>query len=143
MEDYYIPEPNSGCWLWLGPMRSNGYGFLVISEKMPSAHRLIYEAEVGPIPPSLVLDHLCRNPSCVNPDHLEPVTQAENCRRGNVGQNNARKTHCPSGHEYTHDNTLISTDGKRRCRTCMRKRDLARRKSHQSFLREGERGNLL
>jgi hypothetical protein len=79
-----IPEPNSGCWLWMGAYnRKSGYGFVRDRNmKMTNAHRLVYCEEIGPIPYGLDLDHLCRNPACVNPDHLEPVTRSENVKRG-------------------------------------------------------------
>lgn len=72
-----------GCWFWLASTR-NGYGQIGQWSKgtIDYAHRVAYEMLVGPIPAGLVLDHICRNPSCVNPAHLEPVTQAENLRRG-------------------------------------------------------------
>jgi len=60
----------------------NGYGHLTIRNQQILAHRFIYEKFKGPIPEGLTLDHSCRNPICVNPDHMEPVTHAENCRRG-------------------------------------------------------------
>ena len=65
------------CWLWTGPKYHNGYG----QARGGRVHRLMYEALVGPIPDGLELDHLCRIRECVNPEHLEPVTRAENARR--------------------------------------------------------------
>lgn len=74
---------------------------------------------VGPIPDGLVIDHLCRNPQCVNPMHLEPVTPEENTRRGIGGWNTRAKTHCPQGHPYSGANLYINpTSGARVCRTC-------------------------
>lgn len=128
-EDKIMPEPNSGCWLWVGP-RIGGYGAVQVDGKTKRAHRLVYEAERGPIPQGLVLDHLCRTPACVNPDHLEPVTFAENIRRG-VGFTaiNHRKLGCPKGHLY--DYTDIR--GGRVCLTCAResKRAWAARRRHK------------
>jgi len=84
-------------------------------------HRLTYEALVGPIPPGLVIDHLCRVPECVNPDHLEPVTHAENLARG-IGANSrdrrAAQTHCPNGHALEGENLALSPAGGKVCRTC-------------------------
>ena len=74
-------EPNSGCWLWAGADNGEGYGKF----RGKYAHRLSYERHKGPIPDGLHLDHLCRMPCCINPDHLEPVTNAENARRGMAG----------------------------------------------------------
>lgn len=71
------------CWLWLGASQELGYGLFFPERRSPlGAHRFAYQALVGPIPEGLVLDHLCRVPACVNPTHLEPVTVAENTRRG-------------------------------------------------------------
>lgn len=78
----YEVDAETGCWLWLGVKRKHGYGAKFLNGKLVQAHRYIYELHRGPIPDGLFLDHLCRNPSCVNPDHLEPVTNAENLRRG-------------------------------------------------------------
>lgn len=79
--DLYI-EKTDGCWLWTGHMQNAGYGFISIKGKQYLVHRFMYERYNGAIPEGLVLDHLCRVTTCVNPDHLEPVTTAENVRRG-------------------------------------------------------------
>lgn len=80
------PEPNTGCWLWGGAHSQTGYGFVRFPadgvNKIQNAHRVVYMIEKGPIPKGLCLDHLCRNPACVNPDHLEVVTYSENINRG-------------------------------------------------------------
>ena len=104
--DKISPEPNSGCWLWDASLDGKGYGQFMVPQdgvrKLKRAHRISYEMYKGPIPEGLDLDHLCRVPSCVNPDHLEPVTRGENLRRGNMRENNGlmAKAHCPNGHEY-------------------------------------------
>ncbi len=72
----------SGCWLWTGVRTTEGYGQVWRDGRMRMAHREVYELLRGPIDHGLVLDHLCRTPACVNPDHVEPVTQAENVQRG-------------------------------------------------------------
>ena len=79
----YIVDEETGCWNWQLSLDRKGYGTVCIKGKKTAAHRFIYEQEHGPIPGGMVLDHLCRNPKCVNPAHLEPVTQAENVQRGN------------------------------------------------------------
>lgn len=119
------------CWLWNGPRNSEGYGTFYVDGRVPGAHRYAYEQTIGPIPPGLQLDHLCRNTSCVNPSHLEPVTGRENILRGQgVAARNARKTHCKRGHEFTPENTYIFPNGRwRQCRTCMREVYAPRRKA--------------
>jgi len=71
----------SGCWIWHGYKHSQGYGRLRVGGRKVLAHRFAYELLIGPIPEGTTLDHLCENPACVNPAHLEPVTQGENMRR--------------------------------------------------------------
>lgn len=122
---YTLPDPNSGCWLWSGATTKAGYGVLNLSRKVHLAHRMSYELFIGPIPEGLQLDHLCRIRCCVNPKHLEPVTNQENARRGLggkwFGKIQSAKTHCPFGHEYSQENTMLQK-GHRLCRTCRRRR---------------------
>jgi hypothetical protein len=136
-------DESSGCWLWKGYVGKRGYAVYtkLIDGKRPIAHRYVYEALIGPIPEGMTLDHLCGHPSCVNPEHLEPVTLRENVLRGtkNPTALNARKTHCKYGHEFTDENTWIYR-GYRHCRECRRREDRkrpwavrqARRKERQS-----------
>lgn len=130
-----FPEPNSGCWLWSGPLFNTGYGAILHAAKNGQlAHRVVYERERGPIPTGLQIDHLCRVRCCVNPDHLEPVTQQENIRRGLAGQasglQQSSKTECVRGHVFSADNTYVRPDGVRICRACqkIRKREYLDRK---------------
>jgi hypothetical protein len=95
----------------------NGYGKINVGGYPRYAHRVVYEAIVGPIPDGLELDHLCRVPACVNPAHLEAVTHAVNIARGIGGHHQLVKTHCPSGHEYNEANTKVY-QGRRYCRRC-------------------------
>jgi hypothetical protein len=111
-------DPN-GCWLWTGA-KTRGYGSASFDGRRYRAHRLTYELLVGPIPEGLTLDHLCRVTACVNPAHLEPVTQKENIRRGETGENMRSKTHCPMGHPFDEKNTYLDPKGHRRCRECRR-----------------------
>lgn len=102
------------CWIWIGALDSHGYGaFHVARNKTVKAYRFAYETMKGTVPVGKELDHLCRVPACVNPDHLEAVTHLENSRRG--AQN--AKTHCPLGHPYDLLNTYFGKSG-RQCRSC-------------------------
>lgn len=85
-------EKTEACWFWRAAHHESGYGRVGWEGKIRPAHRVAYELEVGPIAPGLDLDHLCRTPSCVRPDHLEPVTRKENLRRG-VGAEVTRQRH--------------------------------------------------
>jgi hypothetical protein len=125
IQNKIIPEPNSGCWLWIGGLDYGGYGQWSVNSKTKiitkKAHRVVYEFYKGVIPNDLQLDHLCRVRCCVNPDHLEPVTGARNIQRGNTGLTNSLKTHCLRGHPYSEENThyrFVRGRCERRCRAC-------------------------
>jgi len=109
VEERFWPkvEKTDGCWLWRGCILKTGYGAFYLKKngvrKSMRAHRVAYELVVGPIADGLTLDHLCRVTTCVNPQHLEPVTLAENIRR-------AVRPTCKRGHP--------KVAGDRQCRTC-------------------------
>lgn len=143
-----LVSSENGCWIWTGSKDRAGYGRCVLNRRVASAlgvsrsqaaHRHCYEILVGPIPEGHDLDHLCRVPACVNPDHLEPVTRSENLRRGKgyggvlsegalpqqakaMAERNRAKTHCPQGHPYDRANTIVQRDGSRKCAECNRAR---------------------
>lgn len=116
----------TGCLVWTGPMHSREpYGYAHFDGRPQLVHRVAYEAWVGPIPDGHVIDHLCENTRCIEPTHLEAVQSGVNVLRGNGwGAKNARKTHCPHGHEYTPENTRVAplslgrTGKVRFCKAC-------------------------
>lgn len=115
----YIDYRAEGCWEWRGARDVTGYGRVRFGGRLLLVHRAVYELVVGAIPAGLQIDHLCRNRSCCNPDHLEPVTRRENILRGvSVVARNAVKTHCIRGHEFTLENTRATGTGNRACRAC-------------------------
>lgn len=132
------------CWEWTGYRNDLGYGRIRLEGRGVLVHRAVWEMLVGPIAPGLELDHLCRIPACVNPDHLEPVTHQENVRRGITGSvNGARQralTQCPRGHPYNEANTSHkSNTGYRVCRECARIRAAKRRTADADHVRALDR----
>lgn len=111
----------SGCWQWTGYVTPQGYGLSALHGKKSLAHRVSYSLLVGDVPEGLDLDHICRNRSCVNPAHLEPVTRSENLKRGFDARG------CNNGHPYTEENTSYVTRSngvvERRCKICHRVRN--------------------
>lgn len=140
MNDFYsfVSVDNStGCWNWKRSTSSGGYGVLYVSGKQQHAHRFAYSNIVGSIQEGPDLDHLCRNRKCCNPAHLEPVTRRENLLRGDtITAKNAVKTHCPLGHEYNSENTILRR-GSRECRKCSAIRSIEyykKKKSDENFM---------
>lgn len=116
-EFWDLIEVTDGCWLWTGYIDRGGYGR---HGRHGYAHRMMYEMAVAPIPDGLVIDHLCKVRHCVNPDHMDSVTNAENSMRGDGPMaEKARQTHCIHDHEFTPENTL-NHGGRRACRECNR-----------------------
>lgn len=111
-----LVEFTDECWEWLGSKYQGGYG----KYSAILAHRISYELTRGHVPEDMCLDHLCKNRSCVNPEHLEIVTMVENVMRGESQHaKNARKTVCKSGHEFTPENTYKRRDrATRECKIC-------------------------
>ncbi len=121
-------EFTDSCWCWTGEHSDRGYGRFWDGARRVRAHRWAYEFCVGPIPAGLTIDHLCRVHACVNPDHLEAVTNRVNILRGiGLTAQHARKTHCPHGHPYSGSNLIVPPRGGRECRACKIDRNTARR----------------
>ncbi len=114
------------CWLFQGATGANGYGVVNTYEGTRLAHRVMWEAEHGPVPNGLELDHLCRVRACVNPAHLEPVSRKENVARGMWRPGIRRVSHCKHGHQYTIENSWYWRT-KRYCRTCLGDQQRAKR----------------
>lgn len=113
-----VIDEATDCWIFLGATDARGYGIAGRGggSRSTLAHRLIYEAWRGPVPDGLELDHLCRNPLCCNPDHLEPAAAAART----AASRGPEAAACRNGHEYTPENTWRAPDGTRRCLTCRR-----------------------
>lgn len=112
---------DAGCWIWTGAHLASGYGSFRWEGRPQVSHRVAWTVLVGSINPERQMDHLCRVRACCNPTHLEPVTQAENLRRGEgFSGRNAAKDSCPAGHAYTPENTYSrpSAPTTRECRIC-------------------------
>lgn len=138
-------ERVADCLMWTGSKNTKGYGLFLPDARAHNGsrpksvlvHRWFYKRVKGPIPPGLCLDHLCRNRACVNPEHLEVVTNKVNILRG-VGApaKNAVKTHCMRGHEFTGANTYSNGVGWRKCRTCQREHNREHYHRHLAAGRE-------
>lgn len=130
-----VKVADNGCWEWTGPPRRDGYAELDVNCVRWLLHRYVYTQLKGPIPEGLVIDHLCRNRKCCNPEHLEAVPQRVNVIRGNLALaakiKAAKRTHCPQGHPYDEENTYKDAYG-RHCRICGReanRKDYYRKKA--------------
>lgn len=130
-----VPEkrPDLGpCWIWTAALHRNGYGKFGLGRKGNTgvtalAHRVAYELDGGTLVDGLELDHLCEVRACVRRSHLDQVVGIDNNLRSNSSAaKNARKTHCPQGHEYDEANTYVRPTGQRVCRTCHRERQARR-----------------
>lgn len=118
-----VTKPELGpCWLWTATCNQDGYGRFRNNGVLCSAHRVSYEWEYGGIPEGKELDHKCSVRNCVRPSHLRPMTHKKNVLIGkSFSAANAKKTHCPKGHEYTPENIYrFPKTGGRKCRICGR-----------------------
>lgn len=122
-QKFLMPEPNTGCTIFIGHLDHDGYGgFRDSPISTCRAHNFAWITEVGPIPNGKLLDHVCRLRCCVNVRHLRPVTNKENILCGESPHAiNARKTHCNNGHPLDGENLYLRKDFYARvCKTCVR-----------------------
>lgn len=133
-----VPDEATGCWNWTGTKSDSGYGRVSIDGRAHQAHRIAYEILRAQIPDGMQIDHLCRNRACLNPDHMEPVTQRENIMRGeSVSARNARRNHCNRGHEYVQGSFIMERSKSglmRRCLICQDMTEEARAR-REGFVR--------
>ena len=145
MSDQFTVD--DGCWLWTGRLDDKGYpGSIHSNGRRRRPYQLLYELLVGPIPKGMTLDHLCHTSvatdcaamfaakkcphrRCVRPDHLEPITQAEQVQRGrSPWRQRSLQTHCYRGHAFDDENTYVTLKGQRNCRACHRAKEAERRR---------------
>lgn len=133
-------SPQDGCWLFTGYIQKDGYGVIGVGNHRTNlAHRVSYELHKGSIPADQEIDHACHVPEncligskclhrrCVNPNHLRLIFHVDNVRNGNAGRLQLARTHCPSGHPYSPENTYIKKRGQRVCVACCSAYDRFRR----------------
>lgn len=127
-------DSDDQCWEWLGGT-SIGYGRFWLNNGMRWAHRVAYELEIGQIPKGYDVHHKCENTNCVNPCHLQAVTTKQHkveLSPNHIAYKNARKTHCPHGHEYTLENIYWIRTGGRACKACHNENDKNRKSTLRS-----------
>jgi hypothetical protein len=132
-----VTKNENGCWVWQGGRWGNDreYGQMKFRGRSTGAHRAFYTLFRGEIAHGLVIDHMCRNTLCVNPDHLRPITNRENILCGvSIVAKQALQTHCKRGHEFTPDN-IMKNDTGRVCRQCNVDRAKAWREKHPEYMR--------
>jgi hypothetical protein len=119
-QEQAVSKVSTPCVYSPGVQKTQWYSKKRVDGKTRQAHRVAYESVHGPIPPGLVIDHLCRNPACINVEHMEAVSDRVNILRGtSPSAENARKTHCVRGHDLAGDNLrILSTTGERVCKAC-------------------------
>lgn len=125
-EHKFIPEPNTGCWLWTASLCRDGYGNFYDGKRVIGAHRFSWQTYKGEIPEGLHILHKCDTPACVNPDHLSLGTHRDNMNDSLLKGRNffASKTHCKRGHVLSGENLYVRPDGTRDCYTCRQERHL-------------------
>lgn len=136
-EAKYIPEPNTGCWLWTGSRCRDGYGNFYDGSRVIGAHRFSWSVHKGQAPGKFHVLHKCDTPACVNPDHLKLGTHTDNMRDSRLKGRHvmANKTLCKRGHALADDNLYIVSGGGRGCRACrkMMNKDLYVRKQGEKI----------
>lgn len=128
-----IGQGENGCWLWLRSKNRDGYGWASLGNKTFQAHKLVFELIRGEVPDGLVLDHLCRVRHCVNPAHMEPVTNVENLTRSEITP--AGMSKCKQGHEF------VLKGKQRRCPICLAEYLNATRERRAEYLRRYRQKN--
>lgn len=145
LEEKYIPEPMSGCWIWTAAINSCGYGSFNVNGEICGAHNILFRELGGVIPQGFELDHKCRNRACVNPHHLEVVTHQINAKRGLMGILHKPKTICSNGHQLS-DETIYLNGRERVCLICKRtswRRAQAIQRQKRKLINHGGQGNRI